>query len=169
MVLVGISLNLGFIKFFTGAEFWAGLNIVPVLLLAYLFLGIYYNMSVWFKLTDKTYFGTYITLLGVVITVVGNFLLIPVAGFMGSSIAALLCYGSMTVACYLLGQRYYPIPYSIGKDLLYIVVAYLFVLSVSMIPISDTLISIGVNLVLTLLFCGVIFLIERKGVSKPAA
>ncbi|MCU0368931.1 MAG: polysaccharide biosynthesis C-terminal domain-containing protein [Cyclobacteriaceae bacterium] len=169
MVLVGICLNLGIIKYFTGADFWAGLSIVPILLLAYLFLGIYYNMSVWFKLTDKTYFGTYITLLGVVITVVGNFLLIPVAGFMGSSLAALLCYGSMTVACYLLGQRYYPIPYTIGKDSLYILFTYLVVVAASMITISDTYIGIVINLLLTGVFCGIVFLIERKGISAPAA
>lgn len=170
IILIGVSLNVGLVKnLFIGSEFQMGLNIVPVLLLAYLFLGIYYNMSVWFKLTDKTYFGTYITLLGVVITVVGNFLLIPVAGFMGSSIAALACYGAMAAACYLLGQRYYPIPYSIGKDLIYIIGTYLLVIAVNTVSISTPVLSIIVNLIITLAFIAVVFVIERKGLRSAAA
>jgi O-antigen/teichoic acid export membrane protein len=96
---LGVGINLDFIKlFFVGEPYWVGLGVVPVLLLAYLFLGVYYNFSVWFKLTNQTYYGTLITLLGAGVTIGGNFLLIPVAGYMGSSIAALLCYFTMAVS-----------------------------------------------------------------------
>lgn len=167
IVLVGVSLNLGLIKrFFTGPDFWVGLPIVPVLLLAYLFLGVYYNMSVWFKLTDKTYFGTYITLLGVLITVAGNYFLIPLAGFMGSSVAALLCYGSMTIICYVLGQRHFPIPYSIGKDFLYIICSFVLVMVVQSIYPEDSLSNTVINLIITAVFCVAIFFCERKGISS---
>lgn len=169
IVLAGISFNIGILKYFIGEAFWSGLNIVPVLLLAYLFLGVYYNLSVWFKLTDKTYFGTYITIFGVLITVAGNFLLIPVAGFMGSSIAALACYGAMALVCYRLGQRYYPVPYTVGKDLIYIVGTYLLVMAVDSISISNSILSIIIKLLITLAFVVVVFVIERKGLRSAVA
>jgi O-antigen/teichoic acid export membrane protein len=169
VVLLGISINMDIIKFMVGEGFRAGINIVPVLLMAYLFLGIYYNMSVWFKLTDKTYYGTLITLLGALITVAGNFILIPVAGYMGSSIAALLCYFTMAIACYLLGQRYYPIPYTILKDLSYIFVTYILILAVSTISFTNLWASVGFHSFIVIVFCGGVFLIERKNLSQPVA
>jgi len=78
IVLLGISLNLDLLKYFTGEDYWSGLSVVPILLLSYLLLGVYYNLSVWFKLTNKTYFGTWITIFGVIITFLFNFILIPV-------------------------------------------------------------------------------------------
>ena len=169
VVLLGISINMDIFKFMVGDEFWAGLNIVPVLLLAYLFLGIYYNMSVWFKLTDKTHYGTFITLFGACITVAGNFILIPVAGYMGSSIAALLCYFSMACACYLIGQRYYPIPYTILQDVGYIIITWCLMLATNTIRFSTSLATTGFHVLVIILFCGVIFLIERKNLRQPVA
>jgi O-antigen/teichoic acid export membrane protein len=169
VVLLGISINMGVFKFMIGEEFWAGISIVPILLLAYLFLGIYYNMSVWFKLTDKTYYGTLITLLGALITVVGNFILIPIAGYMGSSVAALLCYFTMAVACYLVGQRYYPIPYSIIKDLAYIIITYSIILIVTNISFVSLWANVGFHSMVIILFCGGVFLIERKSLMQPVA
>ena len=170
MVLLGISINMDFIKlFFIGEEYWVGLGIVPVLLLAYLFLGVYYNMSVWFKLTNKTHYGTIITSIGVFVTVAGNFILIPVAGYMGSSIAAFLCYFTMTVVCYIIGQRFYPIPYSIVKDLSYIIITYCIMLAATSITIDNLWVNLGFDLVVVIIFCGVIFLIERKSLTQPVA
>jgi O-antigen/teichoic acid export membrane protein len=113
VIFVGISLNVEDIagKFLKRPEYLQGIAVVPVLLLANLFLGVYYNLSVWFKLTDKTYFGTYIGAGGAVLTIVLNFLLIPVLGYMGSAIATLVCYFSMAVLCWRLGERHFPVPY----------------------------------------------------------
>lgn len=124
VILVSISLNLGWLKYFVDAESWQGLNMVPILLLGYLFLGIYYNMSVWFKITDRTHYGTLITAAGAIITIGANYWLIPLYGIMGSSVATALCYFSMTVACYLTGQRYFPVPYSIAKDTLILTIGF---------------------------------------------
>ena len=162
VVLLGISINMDIFKYLVGEEFWAGVSIVPVLLLAYLFLGIYYNISVWFKLSDKTYFGTLITLLGAAITVAGNYFLIPLAGFMGSSMAALLCYFSMAVTCYMLGKRYFPIPYTIVKDLSYIVITYGIILIVNNINLVNPWVTIGFHVLVMIAYCVVIFLVERK-------
>ncbi len=159
IVLVAVSINLDILKYFIGPEFWTGLEIVPVLLLAYLFLGVYYNLSVWFKLSDKTHYGTIITFIGVVVTVAGNYLLIPLAGFMGSSIAAFLCYFSMTVFCFAWGQRYYPIPYHVQAALVYITLSFTLVYVVNAIPIKHPVAASSFHLIVLAVF---ILLIYRK-------
>ncbi|WP_223651316.1 lipopolysaccharide biosynthesis protein [Hymenobacter psoromatis] len=116
-IFVGISLNLSWIGplFLRRPEYLTGLRVVPILLLANLFLGVYYNLSVWFKLTDKTYFGTYIGAAGAVLTIALNFLLIPVLGYLGSAWATLACYFLMAALCWWLGERHFPVPYPVGR------------------------------------------------------
>src|SRR5690606_41158155 len=115
VLLLAVGVNLDILKHLLRDEaYWEGLSIVPVLLVAYLFLGVYYNMSVWFKLTDRTYFGTLISVGGALFTILANFVLIPVAGYMGSSWATLLCFFSMAVACYYIAHRYYSVTYRVG-------------------------------------------------------
>lgn len=163
LILLGVSINMDIIKnFLRDPEYWTGLNIVPVLLLAYLFVGVYYNMTVWFKLTDKTYYGIIITVGGAVITIVANYFLIPVWGYMGSSIATLLCYFTMVLACYLLGQQHYPIPYKIKAGMAYIILTVIIIYSVNAIIISNQLLSISFHAVVICLYIAAIYFIERK-------
>jgi O-antigen/teichoic acid export membrane protein len=170
ILLLAVSINLDILKhFLRQQDYWEGLHIVPILLLAYLFLGVYYNYSVWFKLTDKTYFGTVITLGGMVVTLAGNYLLIPVLGYMGSSIAALLCYFLMMVACYILGQRYYPIPYSIFKDSVYIILTTVLVYAINAIKIDDQIAASTFHISAVLLYICVVVFIERKGFKRSPA
>ena len=170
VILLGVSVNLDILKYFLGnPAYWEGLHIVPILLLAYLFLGIYYNFSVWFKLTDKTYYGTLITFIGMVITVVGNYLLIPVAGYEGSAFAALICYAGMTAICYVSGQRYYPIPYEINKSFLYIGVTMGLVYGVNAINISHQMLATAFHMSVVFLFVLVVYLTERKGLTVRQA
>ncbi|OKL42173.1 lipopolysaccharide biosynthesis protein [Pontibacter flavimaris] len=123
-IFLFISANLeDFALFLRSAAYREGIMIVPVLLLANLFLGVYYNLSVWFKLTDKTKYGTYISFGGAAITILFNLLLIPVIGYMGSAIATLICYTSMAAASYILGNRHYPIPYPVKTILAYVALA----------------------------------------------
>ncbi|MGC4023376.1 MAG: polysaccharide biosynthesis C-terminal domain-containing protein [Cyclobacteriaceae bacterium] len=143
-------------------EYWEGLNIVPPLLLGYLFLGIYYNFSVWFKLTDKTYFGTFITLGGAVLTIAMNFILIPVAGYYGSSWATAIVYGLMMVACYFLGQKYFPIPYRVISGILYLTFTYGLVVLVNSFSFSNQIIATAFHIVVIGLYVGVVYLVERK-------
>ncbi len=102
-------------QFILGSNFRAGLFVVPILLVAYLLLGIYYNLSAWYKLADRTRWGAWIAIGGAIITIVGNVLLIQRLEVIGSAWAALACYAFMCVASYLLGQKYFPIPYKIGR------------------------------------------------------
>ncbi|MGI4873631.1 MAG: lipopolysaccharide biosynthesis protein [Janthinobacterium lividum] len=121
-IFVGISLNLSWIGpfFLKRPVYLTGLGVVPILLLANLFLGVYYNLSVWFKLTDKTYYGTYIGAAGAVLTIGLNFVFIPLLGYMGSAWATLACYFMMAGLCWWLGERHFPVPYPIGRLLLWL-------------------------------------------------
>jgi O-antigen/teichoic acid export membrane protein len=167
--LFTISVNIDVIKYFIGKEFWSGLPIVPVLLLAYLFLGVYYNMSVWFKLTDQTYFGTIITVIGATVTILANYILIPIWGYMGSSWAALICYFSMALICYLLGQKKYPIPYKILSELAYLISTVCLLFLVRQIHIENSAVSAVVNILISISFLIALFLIERNGVRKTGS
>ena len=121
LIFLGVTLYLDIIKHILKPAYFEGLIIVPILLMAYLFFGIYQNLSIWFKLADKTRFGLYFTLFGAVLTVVFNYALIPVYGYTGSAIATLICYLFMAIVCYLVGQRYYAVPYNVKKILSYLI------------------------------------------------
>jgi O-antigen/teichoic acid export membrane protein len=115
-----VTLYIDFFKYFLGKDFRAGLNVVPILLLANLFLGIYVNLSIWYKLTDKTALGAVVSLLGAILTVALNVYWIPRWGYEGSAWATLSCYASMAVLSYLLGRKFYPVNYDVIRVLTYI-------------------------------------------------
>lgn len=115
-----VTLYIDFFKYFLGKDFRVGLNVVPILLLANLFLGIYVNLALWYKLTDKTGLGAVVSLAGAILTVLLNIAWIPKYGYVGSAWATLLCYAGMTVLSYLLGRRYYPVNYDVVRVLIYI-------------------------------------------------
>jgi O-antigen/teichoic acid export membrane protein len=106
--------------------YYEAMWIVPFILLANFCLGIYHNLSVWYKITDRTKFGAYISIIGALITLVLNFVLIPVIGFKGSAIATLSAYSIMVILSFYFGKKYYPIPYNLKKISLYLVVSILF-------------------------------------------
>lgn len=105
--------------FIPNPAYHAGLRVVPILMLANVFLGIYYNQSVWYKLTDRPRVGSTISIIGAAITIVLLFALIPALGYMGAAWATFICYASMAVISYVWGQRHYPIPYNVSRVLLY--------------------------------------------------
>jgi O-antigen/teichoic acid export membrane protein len=115
-----VSLFLDFFQYFVGAEFRSGLNVVPILLLANLFLGIYVNLSIWYKLTDRTLMGAAVSLSGALLTIALNWYWIPEFGYVGSAWATLLCYASMAFMSYSLGRYYYPVAYPVQRILAYI-------------------------------------------------
>ncbi len=123
LILLGITGYIDIVKFFIGVKYHSGLDIVPILLLANLFLGIYFNLSVWYKLNDKTRFGAYFAIIGAVITIVLNIVLIPVIGYMGSAIATLVCYFTMMLISYFIGKKHHPIPYQLRKIAMYFIFA----------------------------------------------
>lgn len=108
------------------SQYWEALKIVPLILAANLFLGIYHNLAVWYKVTDRTKYGAYISIVAAIITLIANFLLIPKIGYVGSAIATFLAYGSMMLLSYFYGQKYYVIPYNIKKIGTVLITALLF-------------------------------------------
>lgn len=124
LMLVVISINVDLLAqiFLRKPEFRVALYLVPILLLGKLFYGMYINLNIWFKLKEKTAYGTYYSILGATVTIIGNLLLIPVLGFLGTAIVTVLCYLSMTIACYYTGKKYYPIPYNFNKILPYFII-----------------------------------------------
>ena len=126
MLIVVVYINL-FAGILLGKpEYYQALAIVPIILLANLFLGIYNNLSVWYKLTDKTKYGMYFSVMGAILTIALNLILIPKIGFMASAWATLITYSVMTVFSYFYGKKYYKVPYNISKILLYIFVSVVF-------------------------------------------
>ncbi len=146
-----------------------GLEIVPLLALSNIFLGIYYNLSVWYKLTDKNKYGALITIGGAIITITLNILLIPLLHYTGAAIATFSCYLFMMVSSYLLGQKYYPVPYAVKKLLAYLtltVVVYILHMGIVHLLSGSLLFSLSSGLVLFILFSLFIVKIEAKELTK---
>lgn len=125
IVILAILANIGWIKqlFIPKSSFWTALDIVPIILIANLFYGIYYNLSTWYKVTNRTNIGTIISLIGGAITVILNLVLLPKFGYMISAWATLIAYGTMMIISYIWGQKSYKIPYKTGKILIYMAIA----------------------------------------------
>ncbi|WP_113651756.1 oligosaccharide flippase family protein [Pedobacter namyangjuensis] len=124
VLFVGLIANIELLKhFIRKEEYWVGLPAVPYLLLGYVCLGIYMNLSIWYRLSDQTRFGLYISLAGAIITIVLNIVLIPKYSYMGSAWVSMLAYFVMMVLSYVLGQKYYPIPYNLKKISAYLVLS----------------------------------------------
>jgi len=117
LVFVGIVVFIDLLKqLFINEAYWEAIIIVPIVLLANLFLGVYHNLAIWYKLTDKTRFAMLFSIIGAIITIIMNVVLIPKIGFIASAWATLLAYGSMMVLSYFIGKRHYPVPYNLKKS-----------------------------------------------------
>jgi O-antigen/teichoic acid export membrane protein len=162
LIWVGVSLNLDVLGLFLGKNYRSGIVVVPWLLLANLFIGVYGNLAVWFKLSDKTGYGTLITFIGMTLTVLLNIILIPRMGYMGCAITFTFSSLVMCVICYVLGQKYYPIPYSLESAGFYIGSAAVLIIVSSQIHIKNIYLAAPFHLILCLCFVGIIVFKERK-------
>jgi O-antigen/teichoic acid export membrane protein len=130
ILFVALVANIELLKYFIRKEeYWVGLPAVPYLLLGYVCLGIYMNLSIWYRLSDQTRFGLYISVIGAIITIVLNIVLIPKYSYMGSAWVSMLAYFVMMVLSYILGQKYYPIPYNLKKISSYLMISVIIVFS----------------------------------------
>lgn len=165
LIFVALVANIELLKYFIRAHnhaermlYWSGLRVVPILLFGYVSLGIYMNLSIWYKLSDQTKYGLYISGIGAVLTIVLNILFIPKYSYMASAWISLIAYSVMMVLSYILGQKNYPIPYDIKKAVFYLVLA-LVVVIISFHIFERNIIAGNVLLVL---FAGIAFYTERK-------
>lgn len=123
MIFMGVMFYLDILRYFISPRYFSGLRVVPVIMLAEMFFGIFFNLSLWYKLTDKTVWGMYFSLMGLAITVGLNILLVPRMGYMGCAWAAFACYGTMMAASYIVGRRKHPIGYETGRIAAYCALA----------------------------------------------
>jgi len=135
ILFLALTANIEILKYFISrdakhlTEYWVGLPAVPYLLVGYVCLGIYMNLSIWYRLSDQTRFGLYISLIGAFITIGFNIMLIPKFSYMGSAWVSMATYATMMIISYILGQKYYPIPYNLKKILAYLIISIILVFS----------------------------------------
>ncbi|HIX53937.1 MAG TPA: oligosaccharide flippase family protein [Candidatus Sphingobacterium stercoripullorum] len=128
LVMVGLSANISWLQYFVGGvgenqeAYWSGLFIIPFLLLNYVLLGIYINLSIWYKLTDQTRYAIYISGIGAIVTVVLTYLLVPIYSYVGAVLATTTAYLTMVLFSFIWGQKNYPIPYKVNKLCFYILI-----------------------------------------------
>jgi O-antigen/teichoic acid export membrane protein len=166
LVFLVVSLNIDIFKYFIQNEaYWVGLKVVPILLLANVFLGIYYNQSIWYKLSGQTRFGAYIAIGGATLTVLINVIFIPSFEYMASAWATLIVYALQMIASYYLGQKYFPIKYNSRKFGLYLGVAIGIYFLSRLLYFENTGARIVLNNSLILFYVGMIYAMEKKNLK----
>ena len=162
-----LLLIVGYLDFFKeflvkDESYWVAMDIVPIVLLANLCLGIYFNLAIWYKLTDQTKYGMYISVIGAAITIAFNYIMIPKIGFIASAWATLAAYGVMMVISYTLGQKHYKVPYDTSRILGY--------MSIAVVLSAISFIQFNHNYVISTIFVGIyliiIYLTERKEIKQ---
>lgn len=153
-------------------EYWAGKGVIPVLMMANLFLGAYYNLSIWYKLTGKTIWGAWLSVIGAVITLVLNFWWIPLSsdhliyGYYGSAWATFICYGSMMILSYLIGQKYFPVRYNLLKFFGYLGLAFMLYYISTFVHIGHRVASIAFHTLLIIIFMAVVMVVEKVSIKQ---
>lgn len=161
-IFLGITLFIDVFKIIIGAEYHSGLKVVPAVLMANLFMGIYFNLSLWYKLSDKTWMGAWIAGIGALLTIGANVMFIPLMGYMGSAYAVLICFIIMTVISYVVGQKYYKVDYDLKRILMYLAIATgLYYLS-EYLHFSTSVVQYVLNISLFFTFLIIVSVVEKN-------
>ena len=169
LIFLGVMFYMDILQHFvgrTGSDYREGLRIVPIILIANMLYGIVFNLSIWFKLSDKTYYGTIISIIGSITTLLCFFILIPRIGYMGAAIAHLGCYSVMMLVSYFWGQHIMPIPYQIGRITIYCVLAAILFFISTLTSELGIVLKLSLNTLMILIFIGITFIMERKNPLK---
>jgi len=170
-IYLGIMLFMDIIKHFISQAYFEGLGVVPILLMAQIFLGIFFNLSIWFKLNDKTKYGAYLAIFGAIITVVLNYLWIPLFGYFGAAWATFVCYFLMMLVSYFLGQKHYPIQYNLQKIIAYPAsVALIALFMNNFFPLNNIFLLWLMRFIIIAAFVGIVWKLEihqKKLISPP--
>ncbi|MBO3115190.1 oligosaccharide flippase family protein [Winogradskyella sp. DF17] len=142
--------------------YWEAMWIVPIILLANFFLGIYHNLSVWYKITDRTKFGAYISVIGAIVTLVINFVFIEAYSYKASAVATLAAYGTMMLLSYYFGRKYYPIPYNLKKIGLYLVIS----ISLSALSFYQYRGEYLIGIAMLIVFLGLVIMLEKNQLKQ---
>jgi O-antigen/teichoic acid export membrane protein len=166
-LFLGTMMNLPWLQYAISSEYRVGLGVVPILLLANLCLGVYYNLSIWYKLTGQTKYGAMITIIGAIITLSINFIGIPKYGYMACAWATLSSYAFMMVISYVLGQKYYPIAYNLRSIFVFSAFAIgFYLISKLYASIDSKIIVLGLNNSLLIIFMWLFYKLELDNIKK---
>jgi len=166
IIVLFILLNLDLWKYFICSTYWEGLYIVPVLLVANLFLGLYFNFSFWYKIINKTSIGAIITGIGAIITIIVNLALVPKIGYYGSAIGRLACYLSMTIIVIIWGQKVYQIKIEFKNIIFYTIIAFILYLFHLYFKFNSLILSLIFNNLLLLSFVAFTYIVEKNILKK---
>lgn len=164
-IFLVIMLYIDIVKYFIGSNYYEGLGVVPILLMANVFLGIYYNLSIWYKLSGKTIYGAYLSILGASITLILNFWWIPLWGYTGAAWATLICYFSMMTASYIIGQKHYNVNYNLRRAIAYFILSLLLYGLSILIKAHLNDYKFILNSILLIIYFLVIYLVEKNKVK----
>lgn len=167
LIFLGTMMNIKWIQYFVGEPFRVGIHVVPILLLANLFLGIYYNLSIWYKLTGQTKFGAVITIVGAIVTLLINFVFIPKYSYTASAWATFFSYGIMMVISYFLGKRFYPVKYNLKSISFFFFFAMLFYsISLTYKGSFSTPTELIINNLFVVLYCFIFYKFELPNLKN---
>lgn len=168
-IFLGVMFYLDILRYFISPNYFSGLKVVPIVMLAEFFFGIFFNLSLWYKLTDKTIWGTWFSLLGLAVTIALNVILVPRMGYMGCAWAAFACYGTMMVVSYIVGRAKYPIGYNVPRLMLYFLLALgLYGLSVLITIPAHPWLNMAIRTPLLLLYFFAAIKIEKIPIPKTS-
>jgi O-antigen/teichoic acid export membrane protein len=166
-IFLATMMNLPVLKYIVSPPYWEGLDVVPILLVANLFLGVYFNLGIWYKLSGQTKYGASITVVGALVTLLINFVFVPAYSYMASAWATLAAYGIMMVLSYLLGKKYFPINYNLRAISVFFALALcLYLVSLLWQEIGSVYLKLLLNNLLVLLFVFLFYKLEFSNIKK---
>ncbi len=165
LIFLAVMFYLPVLRYFISPAYFSGLKVVPIIMLAELAFGVFFNLSLWYKLTDRTIWGTWFSIMGLCITVVGNVLLVPRIGYMGCAWAALACYVTMAAVSYFTGRKRFPIPYQTGRMGAYLLLAAVLYCGGMMISFSSDLLTMALRSVLLIAY--IIIVVRHEHIPVP--
>jgi O-antigen/teichoic acid export membrane protein len=169
MILLGMIVYLDLLKFIVAPSYWEGLRIVPIVLWTYIFQGVYFNLSFWYKLTDKTQWGAYFSLLGVIITFALQVVFVPRIGYMASALSSTICYFVIMLLSYFVGKKHLTIPYDIRRIGIYTLIILLllagYYLLAHLLPLNEWT-KMGIGTILLIIYCVIFYRLDGKTLFK---
>lgn len=151
-IFLGVMYYLDILQYLIAKDYRVGLVVVPIVLACFIFQGIYFNLSFWYKLSEKTHWGAIIAIIGSVATIAGNIIFVPIYGYVGSAWVVFVCFFLMMILSWVLGQKYYPINYDLKSAGLYTLLGILFYLAGMFVPIEALWLRLTYRSILLLIF-----------------
>ena len=169
MILLGMIFYLDLLKFIIAPSYWEGLKIVPIVLWTYIFQGVYFNLSFWYKLTDKTQWGAYFSLIGVVITFGLQAIFVPRIGYVASAASSTVCYLVIMLLSYFIGRKHLEIPYDLRRigiyTLLVVTLLAVYYGLAQLLPMNEWA-QMGVGSVLFIIYCVLFYRLDGRTLIK---